>query len=159
MEHAHLQSMSLPELAERLEDLDHRRTPVGWTPEDAAIRASIERCIVELVSTHGAGATIPCDYEIRLRSKEAHTTATIREIRQGGLVIGADGTWIPGTHVEMQIRQDASDEHGLRARGIISSVDKDRGTVIVSVAEQPSEAHERRLHRFLLELVRHRIHN
>jgi hypothetical protein len=57
----------------------------------------------------------------------------------------------------MQIRQDASDEHGLRARGIVASAEK--GTVVVSVAEQPSEAHERRLQRFLLELVRHRIHN
>jgi hypothetical protein len=159
MEHQQLQSMSLPELAERLEDLDHRRTPVGWTPEDAAIRASIERCIVELVSTHGSGAAIACDYDIRLRSKEVNASAVVREVKPGGLVIAAEGTWIPGTHVEMQIRQDASDEHGLRARGIVSSADKGKGVVIVSVSEQPSEAHERRLHRFLLELVRHRVHN
>ena len=157
MQHEQLQSMSLPELAERLEDLDHRRTPVGWTPEDAAIRASIERTIVEMVSEKGAGPSIPCDYDIRLRSKEAQIDATVREIRPGGLVIKAEGKWIVGTHVEMQIRQDASDEHGLRARGIVSSSEK--GVVIVSVAEQPSEAHERRLQRFLLELIRHRIHN
>src|SRR5262245_60126558 len=128
MQHAHLQSLSLPELAERLEDLDHRRTPVGWKPEDAVERASIERCIVELISTQGPGAPIVCDYDIRLRSKEAQVESTVREIRCGGLVIAAEGTWVPGTHVEMQIRQDASDEHGLRARGIIASADK--GTVI-----------------------------
>lgn len=157
MQHEQLQAMSLPELAERLEDLDHRRTPVGWTPEDAAIRASIERTIVEMVSEKGSGPSIPCEYDIRFRSKEAQVDATVREIRPGGLVIAVDGKWVPGTHVEMQIRQDASDEHGLRARGIISSTDK--GLAIVSVAEQPSEAHERRLQRFLLELVRHRIHN
>jgi len=159
MEHANLQSLSLPELAERLEDMDHRRTPVGWTPEDAAIRASIERCIVEQVSTRGAGAPITCDYDIRLRSKEVAIEAMVQEVRPGGLVIAATGAWIPGTHVEMQIRHDASDEHGLRARGIIASADKDKGIVVVSVAEQPSDAHERRLHRFLLELIRHRVHN
>ena len=63
----------------------------------------------------------------------------------------------PRQYQVLVIRQDASDEHGLRARGVIASVDK--GLVIVSVAEQPSDAHERRLQRFLLELVRHRIHN
>jgi len=152
-----LQSLSLPELAEKLEDLDHRRTPVGWTPEDAAVRASIERTIVEMVSAEGAGPSIPCEYDIRFRNKETTVDATVRQIRPGGVVIAVEGTWVKGTHVEMQIRQDASDEHGLRARGIIASVDK--GIVIVSVAEQPSEPHERRLHRFLLELVRHRIHN
>jgi hypothetical protein len=157
MQHAHLQTMSLPELAERLEDLDQRRTPVGWSPEDAVERASVERHIVELVSTQGAGASIPCDYDIRLRSKETQIAATVREIKPGGLVIIAEGKWIPGTHVEMQIRQDASDEHGLRARGIVAGAEK--GVVIVSVAEQPSDAHERRLNRFILELVRHRIHN
>jgi hypothetical protein len=152
-----LAGMSLPELAEKLEDLDHRRTPVGWTPEDAAVRASIERTIVEMVSGQGAGPSIPSDYEIRFRNKDITVTATVRQIRPGGVVIAAEGTWVKGTHVEMQIRQDASDEHGLRARGVVASTDK--GLVIVSVAEQPSEAHERRLHRFLLELVRHRIHN
>ena len=158
MEAAHdLQSLTLPELAERLEDLDHRRTPVGWSPEDAAVRASIERCIVELVSSASGGAVIACDFDIRLRNKDTHVGATVREIRPGGVAIKAEGTWVPGTPVEMQIRQDASDEHGLRARGSVASADK--GSVIVSVAEQPSEAHERRLHRFLLELVRHRIHN
>lgn len=159
MQHAHLQSLSLPELAEQLEDLDHRRTPVGWTPEDAAVRASIERTIVEMVSATGTGPSIACDYDIKLRNKDASESATVREIRHGGVAIAVPGKWVPGTHVEMQIRQDASDEHGLRARGIVASADGGKGLVIVSVAEQPSEAHERRLQRFLLELVRHRIHN
>ena len=54
----------------------------------------------------------------------------------------------------MQVRQDASDELGLRVRGIIREIQGDR--LRISVAEQPSEGHERRLRRFIVELIRHR---
>ena len=156
--HAHLQQLSLPELADRLEDLDHRRTPVGWSPDDAVERASIMRCILEMVSSTGSDAGgMPCELEIKLRNKEQILAASVREVRPGGLIVLVDGDWVKGTHVEMQVVGVVEDEHGLRARGIVAKVD--RGEVLVSVAEQPSEAHERRLRRFLLELVRHRIHN
>jgi len=156
--HAHLHEMSLPELADRLEDLDHRRTPVGWSPDDAVERASILRTIREMVSSDKGGADgLPCELQIMLRNKEQELAATVREVRPGGVVIKVDGEWIPRTHVEMRVASPVADEPGLRARGIVTAVAK--GEVVVSVTEQPSEAHERRLARFLLELVRHRVHN
>jgi hypothetical protein len=151
--------LTLPELADRLEDLDGRRTPVGWTPEDAVERASIERCILEIVAADrvATAPSLACPMEVRLRSKERAVTATIREIGPGGIVIATDDRWVVGTHVEIQVRQHDSDEHGLRVRGIIRGFDGDAARI--SVAEQPSEAHERRLRRFILELLRHRMHN
>lgn len=152
--------MTLPELADHLEDLDGRRTPVGWTPEDAAERATLERLILGMVSADapaGNADPIRCDFDIRLRSKEQAVPAKVRGLVNGGILIDCKGDWILGTHVEMQIQQSAADEHGLRARGIVTKVDGK--TLRVGVSEQPSEAHERRLRRFILELIRHRIHN
>jgi hypothetical protein len=153
-----IESMTLPELADRLEDLDGRRTPVGWTPEDAVERAHVERCILSLIGGGDAESTsLRCELEIRLRSKEKTVRAIVRGLGGGGVLVDTKDDWVVGTHVEMQVRADDSDEHGLRARGIITGLD---GSVArVSVAEQPSEAHERRLRRFVLELIRHRFHD
>ncbi len=155
---AELETLALPELVDRLEDLDGRRTPIGWSPDDAVERAGIERRILALVAaaTDAVQPALHCPLEIQLRSKEQTQSAGVREIRTGGIYIDVGGTWIVGTHVDMMIRQNESDEHGLRARGIITLVEP--GAVLVSVAEQPTEAHERRLRRFVLELLRHRLH-
>jgi hypothetical protein len=153
--HAHLDSLALPDLVDRLADLEERRTPVGWSPDDAVERAGIERRILDMVSARPPlpGRTVPCRMEILLRSKQKAVQAMVREVRSGGLYVETDDTWIVGTHVDLEYRQNEWEAHGLRARGIITRLD-DRG-VLVSVTEQPSEAHERRLGRFVLELVHH----
>lgn len=152
------ETMSLPELAERLEDLDGKRTPVGWTPEDAVLRASIERCILALIGRDaGEGDAIPCPLDVQLRSKERVVAAHVRALGVGGVWVETDDAWIVGTHVELTVHAAASDEHGLRVRGVI--VGYARGAARISIAAQPSEAHERRLRRFVLELIRHRVHN
>jgi hypothetical protein len=153
-----LDSLSLPELADRLEAMDDRRTPVGWSPEDAVERASIERVIVDLISAApvpGAPA-LTSDVAIHIRSKEQTIEARIREIRTGGIYVDTDAKWVRNTHVDMHIRGSGFDDHNVRARGVITKVDD--GAVLVSVSEQPSESHERRLRRFLMELLRHRAH-
>ena len=133
---AELESLALPELVDRLHDLDGRRTPVGWTPDDAVERAGIERRILALVaaSPAGIGSVLPCSMEIQLRSKAQSQPALVREFGGGGIYIEVPGTWVPGTHVDMYVKQSASDEHGLRVRGVISRVDA--GDVRVSVSEQ-----------------------
>ncbi len=153
-----LNSLSLPELADRLEAMDDRRTPVGWSPDDAVVRASIERVIVDLITAvpvDGAPA-LTCDVAIAVRSKEQTVDARIREIRTGGIYVATDARWVRGTHVEMHVQGSGFDDHNVRARGVITRVDD--GAILISVAEQPSEAHERRLRRFLMELLRHRAH-
>jgi hypothetical protein len=155
-EHAEIEKMSLPQLADRLADLDGRRTPVGWVPEDAVERATVERCILGLIAADETGGQKPmaCNMEVKLRSKEQTVTARVTGIGTGGVRVEAPSKWVVGTHVEMQVRQDASDELGLRVRGIIREIQGDR--LRISVAEQPSEGHERRLRRFIVELIRHR---
>jgi hypothetical protein len=154
-EHATIEKMTLPQLADRLEDLDGRRTPVGWVPEDAVERATVERCIMALVATEdGQGKPMPCNLEVRLRSKEQGVEARVIGIGAGGVRLEGPGTWIVGTHVEIQVKAAGSDEQDLRVRGILREI---HGTRLrVSVAEQPSEGHERRLRRFVVELLRHR---
>jgi hypothetical protein len=155
--HPHLAALSLSELVERLEDLDGRRTPVGWSPDDAVERTAVEGRILALVGdAPGSSAdTMPCALDIRLRSKEQLVPACVREIRAGGLFIETIGRFTLGTHVELHAPSD--DEHGLRARGIVRAIEPDG--VVVSVTEQPSEAHERRLRRFVLAVLRHRLHS
>lgn len=157
--HRRYEAMTLPELVEQLEDLDGRRTPIGWTPDDAVQRASVERCILAAINAPAGSSegALRCWLDVRMRSKEQSVGAVVRQIGPGGLLVECGGDWIVGTHVELQVRANDSDEHGLRARGIVSAIEP--GGVRVSVAEQPSEAHERRLHRFVLEVIRHRLHN
>lgn len=155
--HAEFETMTLPELADRLEDLDGRRTPVGWTPEDAVERATVERCILAMISRDDGGELLRCPMDVTMRSKERSARATVRGMGAGGLWVETDDRWVPGTHVELRVDGDHLDEHGLRVRGVVTGYE--RGAARVSVAEQPSEAHERRLRRFVLELIRHRVHN
>jgi hypothetical protein len=155
-EHAEIEKMSLPQLADRLADLDGRRTPVGWVPEDAVERATVERCILSLIAADDTGGEkpMPCNMEVKLRSKEQTVTARVTGIGTGGIRAEAPSKWVVGTHVEMQVRQSESDELGLRVRGIIREIQGQR--LRISVAEQPSEGHERRLRRFIVELINHR---
>ncbi len=155
-EHAEYEKMTLPQLADRLEDLDGRRTPVGWVPEDAVERSTVERCILALVAAEDADAGKPmaCNLEVKLRSKEQLVTARVIGIGSGGIRIEAPSKWVVGTHIEMQVKAGESDELGLRVRGVIREIHGAR--LRISVAEQPSEGHERRLRRFVVELLRHR---
>jgi hypothetical protein len=155
--HPHLETLSLSELVDRLEDLDGRRTPVGWSPDDAVEKTAIEGKLVALIS---AGPDdnhdeLPCELAIQVRSKEHSAPGSVDEIRAGGLFVSTLGRFMVGTHVDLQVL--ASEDHGLQARGIIRRALPDG--VLVSVTDQPSEAHERRLRKFLLELVRHRLHS
>jgi hypothetical protein len=157
--HAHLEKLALPELVDRLEDLDGRRTPVGWTPDDAVERATIERCILALVSAPAPNGdrALATRLEIKLRSKEQTVPAEVREVRVGGVLVRTQGTFVVGTHVDMHFHVSETDDHGQRARGVITSLET--GAVLISVSDQPSEAHERRRLRFILELIRHRVHD
>jgi hypothetical protein len=155
-EHSEIEKMTLPQLADRLEDLDGRRTPVGWVPEDAVERATVERCILSLVAAEEPEGRPPmaCNMEVKLRSKEQIVTARVTGIGKGGIRVDAPSKWVVGTHVEMQVRASESDELGLRVRGVIREVTG--SSLRISVGEQPSEGHERRLRRFVVELMRHR---
>lgn len=159
--HSEIESLQLPELVERLDDLEGRRTPVGWTPDDAAKRVAIERRIMALVGGRPPSEErretlrLPCELSVKLRSKEQSVKAIVRDIGAGGVFVESAGDWIEGTVVELEVRGSGTDEHGLRVRGEIAW-HSDVG-VGISFTHRPNDAHERRLRRFVLELLRHRL--
>ena len=157
-----IDGIPLPDLVELLHDLEGRRTPVGWTPDDAVQKATIERRIIEVVAAspnddaESDDTRLSTDLTVKLRSKEQSVKGDVTHVGSGGVFVSAGGDWVVGTHVELQVRGSGSDEHGLRVRGRIHRIVAGEG-VCVSFDEQPSDAHERRLRRFILELMRHRV--
>jgi len=162
--HPEIEKLELPDLVDRLDDLEGRRTPIGWTPDDAAKRVAIERRIMALVGGEPPSderrevLRLPCDLSVKLRSKEQSVKATVRDIGVGGVFVEASGDWIVGTVVELEVRGGGTDEHGLRVRGEIAwqKPSGDEG-VGISFTYRTNDAHERRLRRFVLELLRHRL--
>ncbi len=161
-EHAHLDKMNLIELADRLADLEGRRTPVGWSPDDAVERAAVERRIMELVGGTPPGSErrqnlrMPCEVKVRLRSKEQQVRAKVMDIGVGGVFCATKGEFEIGTNVQIEVRAHES-EHGLRVRG---SVAWKKGEGIgISFGDLKNADRERRLRRFVLELIRHRAAN
>jgi Tfp pilus assembly protein PilZ len=154
MDHGAIDALSLPELVERLEDLEGRRTPVGWSPEDAVIRAAVERRILEVVRSERAqdgrdGERIACVLGVRIRTKRHAFDGTVCDLGLGGAFVATAAEFPVGTHVYLESDEDA----GVRVRGQVAWLD-DAGLGI-SFSDQPSDAHERRLRRFVVELLRH----
>lgn len=161
--HAELDELDLPALVDRLDDLEGRRTPIGWSPDDAVERAAIERRIMRLVGhvapgeERRTGVRLPCDMRVKLRSKEQSVRAQVTDIGAGGVFVVTDEEFVVGTVVELEVRGSGTDEHGLRVRGEVawSSSGGSKG-VGVCFNQTPSSAHERRIRRFVIELLRHR---
>jgi len=158
--------MGLNELIDRLEDLEGRRTPIGWSPDDAVERVAIERRIMELVgdnppdSERRRAMRLSCELSVKLRTKEHSARAKVTDIGVGGVFVATDVELPVGTVVELEVRGNDSDEHGLRVRGEVAWRNPGpAGGVGVSFTERPTAAHERRLRRFVLELLRHRVQN
>jgi uncharacterized protein (TIGR02266 family) len=166
--HGELDGLQLPELVDLLDDLEGRRTPIGWSPDDAVRRAAIERRIMEMVGQEPPEderrdtMRLPCELAVKLRSKEQAVRAEVRDIGAGGVFVATDTPFVVGTVVELEVRGSGTDEHGLRVRGQIAwRADKGGDEIGVGVCfnQVPSSAHERRIRRFVIELLRHRSHN
>jgi uncharacterized protein (TIGR02266 family) len=165
--HPEIENLGLPELVERLDDIEGRRTPVGWSPDDAVLRSAIERRILELVHKGSPeperrkDLRVPCDLDVRLRSKKSMVRAHTRDLSTGGVFVETPpDEWAIGTVVELQVRGSGTDEYGLKVRGMVSWVtqkDDAHPGVGVSFSHDDSERHERRLRRFVVELLRHRV--
>jgi Tfp pilus assembly protein PilZ len=101
---------------------------------------------------------LPCDMTIKLRSKHKSVRAQVGDIGAGGVFVKTSVEFDVGTPVEIEVRGSATDEHGLRVRGEIAWRDTSaRQGVGVSFKNRPTAAHERRLRRFIIELLRHRV--
>ena len=163
MDRSELDRMSVEELVDLFDDLSERRTPMGWTPDDASLLATVQRRILSLVrqapaeDERRAHIRVPCDLQVDLRSESASTRGRASDIGLGGVFVETSSELAEGTAVELEVRGTGTNEHGLRVRGTIAwRRTADDAGLGVSFGEPPSEAEERRLRRFVLELLRNR---
>jgi hypothetical protein len=160
---ADLEKLDLVALVDRLDDLEQRRRPVGWSSDEAVERVAIERCIMALVGAPAPeggerrkSVRLPCNMEVKLRSKSQSVTAHVDDIGGGGVFVKTLADFPAGTAVEIEMYGDG-DEGGLRVRGDVAwRSTKHRVGVGVVFRNRPTAAHERRLRRFVIELLRHR---
>ncbi len=157
---ADLDGLELAALVDYLDDLAGRRTPVGWTPDDAVVKAKVERRIVEMVRAavgddeRGEAAQLPCDVVARLRWNDGDAAAQITSIGEGGAFLATKAELPMTTHVHVQLESGGTDARGVHVRGQIMWPGP--GGLGVAFTDQPSEAHERRLNRFVMEMLRAR---
>jgi Tfp pilus assembly protein PilZ len=163
--HPELDKLELPELVDRLDDMEGRRTPVGWKPEDAVMRSAIERRILQLVSSEPPAderrddLRLPCELAVKVRTKKTSIRAQTKDLGVGGVFVQTAQALGVGTPVEIEVRGHGTDEYGLKVRGHVSWIaqkDGDDG-VGVSFSHDANERNERRLRRFIIELLRHRL--
>lgn len=156
------EELTLAELVDLFDELEGKRTPVGWTFDDAVLKSTVERRILEIVGAKSSegerrdDARIPCELPVVIRAKDREASGTLTNIGYGGAFV-ASGTDLPvGSHVYLEIEETRAFAT-VRARGRIAwRRDDDSPGVGVSFADQPSAAHERRLRRFVLELLERR---
>lgn len=157
-----LNNLDLHQLLELLDDLDEKRTPVGWSPDDAVVKAGVERRIMELVMAapneqeRRDALRVPCDLPINLITKRDRWPGTVLNLGTGGAFVKTSADLPEGADVNLEIR--GTEERGLRARGQVAWRRQEPVAGLgISFAKQPSPPHERRLRRFVMELLRHRV--
>jgi len=99
---------------------------------------------------------VPCDLPINLITKRDSSPGAVLNLGTGGAFVQTSADLPEGTQVNLEIR--SAEEHGLRARGRVAWRRQEPTLGLgISFADQPSPAHERRLRRFVMELLRHRV--
>ncbi len=161
-----LSGLSLPELVGRLRDVHTMRTPIGWPTESAVTKSSIERRIIEIVTTDGAdghdGAEerIHCDIDLKVRSANRPSVKSSNlDLRPGALFVAVDAPFTVGEPVELEVETD--NNYRLRVRGNVGWIahpsKAQPGGVGITFQSVVGDAAERRLHRLILELLRNRV--
>jgi hypothetical protein len=155
--HSMLASLDAGQLADRWIDVESTRTPVGWSPKDAVVRATIERRFREMVCAADGSESIKVALEARLKVEDKKPVeGTITRFGGIGLFFATSKQIDAGTAIDLEIRR--GDDQRLRVRGQViegnSTKLAEPGVRIKLIAG--NEAEERRVGRLLHELLRHR---
>jgi len=160
---APVENMQLNELVDLLHVLEGRRTPVGWSIEDANAKVSVERQIMKLVGQSPLDGNerrdsmrVTCEFTVFLRSMSQAAKGIVLDVGAGGVFVATESCFPMGEKVEVEVRQHGTEEHGLRLWGNVAwQKNVDIKGIGLSFTNQPSEIHSRRLRRFILELLRY----
>jgi len=159
-----LDGLTLAELVARLDELEKGRPPDGWELHEAALASEIERRANKLVTSHAPEQErrqflrVACELPVELRSRTHSVMATARDLGTGGVFVETPEAFEVGDEVHVTIKSPEFGDRGVRVRGEIAWRDtSERAGVGVSFKNRPTAAHERRLRRFIIELLRHRV--
>lgn len=157
------------QLVDELEDLETRRSGSGGfaNPEDAARRVTIERRLMELVTTEiprderRDHVRLPCDLWVQVRHRTEQKPGMVVDVGAGGVFVETALEAPMGDLVDLEIeRRPGTLDHGLRVRGKVAwaSATRKTGRAGLGIAfVSADEASERRLRRFVIELLRKRL--
>ena len=156
------------DLVEELADLEERRVGTGGVtdPQLAGRRLQVERRLIELLQTEAgqderrSSVRLECDLAVRLKIESTDGAGRIADIGSGGVGIATTARAERGQSVEIEIeRRPGTLEHSLRVRGTVAWVTPPREGVanVGVVLAQVNEPAERRLRRFVIELLRNRL--
>jgi hypothetical protein len=149
------------ELADELEDLYGQHTMGGgYVPEVAARKQHIERILMDALGAQvsedqrRAHRRVACELNVVIRHGTSQGSGVVRDLGMGGVYLETAMAMGVAGLVEVEVaRKPGVLEHGLKVRGVVAWV-SERG---FGAAFSPTdEGSERRLRRFLLELLRRR---
>jgi hypothetical protein len=149
------------ELADELEDLYGQHTMGGgYLPEVAARKQHIERILMDAL---GAQVTedqrrthrrVVCELNVVLRHGTTQGNGVVRDLGIGGVYVETAMATGTGGRVEIEVaRKPGVFEHGLKVRGVVAWTS---GRGFGAMFSPTDEGSERRLRRFVLELLRRR---
>ena len=155
-------------LVEELGDIEQRASGSGGfaSTKDAARRQQIELRLIRLVAADApvderrSFVRLPCNLPVQVRAGSNASPGVAADIGMGGVFIATLLTARSGAAVEVEIeRKPGSMEHSLRLRGTVAwTADRSEGRaglgVIFAAGDEPAE---RRVRRFVLELLRRRF--
>jgi hypothetical protein len=149
-------------LVDELEDLERIRTGSGNLERDAAVRRThVERRIMELLgasldATERRGALrVTCDLAVQVRGGDKRAPGRVRDIGAGGAFVETGLGVDPGELIDVEIiRPKGSLTYGFHLKGTIAWAG---GSGVGVRFAADDEGSERRLRRFVIEILRGRL--
>lgn len=160
-------------LVDELEDLELRRTGSGGfaNAEEGARRQQVERRLIELITTilptdqRRNHVRVPCELGVAVRIGQNQSPGIIVDVGAGGVFVATRLLAAVGDDIDVEIaRRAGSMEHSLHVRGKVAWVagaaatrEGERAGLGIAFSA-PDEPAERRVRRFVIELLRQRGH-
>jgi hypothetical protein len=155
------------DLVEELEKLDNQRTlRGGFVPELAARKQHLERVLMDALSVQVTEdqrrkyRRVPCQLEVTVTQGDTRAPGVVRDVGMGGALIDTSLPLSEGQAIEIEVpRLPGVFDHGLKVRGSVAwAAGGAAGRPGIGVAFTPiDDGSERRLRRFILELLSRRV--